>query len=300
MDSFGVMTGRELLDTPALGTTMIFKTLGGVEDGVWMFRIMIQISQLSQGAALSSSDQAEFDAAHGLLFACMQQCNDARHELLRLMEQHVKDISEGKAVVAGNLGAISVLQDFEPPLNRAVNSFFVSSRTALYHLFGQKDDPSSGSHARTVAEILTGDNLSFVHAKKDATFEAEAKKFIDKHPGHPSAHLIDILRSDRTSWTLGLQEIRDKIIHDTTHEPFRMLYQAREQKVAVGFPRLNGVELSEFVEMFWTNLVDAIEEIVLACVATRLPGWIAIVPIPEDRWDQELPYRWQAVILPDT
>jgi hypothetical protein len=141
--------------------------------------------------------------------------------------------------------------------------------------------------------------LSFVHAN-NTTFEAGAKKFLDKHPGQASAHLIDILRSDRTTWTLGLQEIRNRIIHDTTHEPFRMLYQARGQKVAVGFPRLNGVELSEFVEMFWTNLVDAIEEIVLACVATRLPGWIAIVPIPEDRWDQELPYRWQAVILPDS
>jgi hypothetical protein len=293
------MIGPELLDNPALGTTMIFKTLGDAEDGVWMFRTMHQISQLSQAAALSSSDRAEFDAAHKLLFECMRQSNDARHELWRLIEQHVKDISEGNAVVAGSRGVISVLQDFEPPLNRAVNSFFASSRTALYHLFGQRDDPSSGSHSRTAAEILTGDNLSFVHAKKDTTFEAEAKKFLDKHPGQPSAHLIDILRSDRTSWTLGLQEIRDKIIHDTTHEPLRMLYQARGQKVAIGFPRLNGVELLDFVEMFWNNLVDATEEIILACIAIRLPAFMAIVPIPEGRRDQELPYRWQAVILPN-
>jgi len=278
---------------------VILKTLGDAEDGVWMFRIIQQISQLSQGAALSSSDRAEFEAAHKLLFECMRQCSDARHELWRLMEQHVKDISEGRAVVVGNLGVISVLDDFEPTLNRAVNSFFVSSRTALYHLFGQRRAVSMGSHARTVTEILTGENLSFVHAKKDTTFEAEAKKFLDSHPGRASAHLIDILRSDRTSWTLGLQEIRDKIIHDTTYEPLRMLYQARGQKVAVGFPRLNGVELLEFVERFWNNLVDATEEIVLACVATRLPAFMAIVPIPEDRLDRELPYRWQAVMMPD-
>ena len=278
---------------------MIVKTLGDAEDGVWMFRIIQQISQLSQGAALNSSDRAEFDAAHKLLFECMRQCNDARHELWRLMEQHVKDISEGRAVVVGNLGVISVLEDFEPTLNRAVNSFFVSSRTALYHLFGQREAAPWGSHARTVTEILTGENLSFVHAKKDTTFEAEAKKFLDSHPGRTSARLIDILRSDRTSWTLGLQEIRDKIIHDTTYEPLRMLYQARGQKVAVGFPRLNGVELLEFVERFWNNLVDATEEIVLACIAIRLPAFMAIIPIPEDRRDQKLPYRWQAVMLPD-
>jgi len=278
---------------------VIVKTLGDAEDGVWMFRIIQQISQLSQGAALNSSDRAEFDAAHKLLFECMRQCNDARHELWRLMEQHVKDISEGRAVVVGNLGVISVLEDFEPTLNRAVNSFFVSSRTALYHLFGQREAAPRGSHARTVTEILTGENLSFVHAKKDTTFEAEAKKFLDSHPGRTSARLIDILRSDRTSWTLGLQEIRDKIIHDTTYEPLRMLYQARGQKVAVGFPRLNGVELLEFVERFWNNLVDATEEIVLACIAIRLPAFMAIIPIPEDRRDQKLPYRWQAVMLPD-
>jgi len=279
---------------------MIFKTLGDAEDGVWMFRIMHQISQLSEGAALSSNDCAEFEAAHKLLFECMRQCNDARHELWRLTEQHVKDISEGRAVVVGNHGVISVLQDFEPTLNRAVNSFFVSSRTALYHLFGQKDDSSKRPHARTVTEILTGHSLQFVRYSDDAKFEKEAKKYVDAHPGRASTHLIGILRSDRTNWTLGLQEIRDKIIHDTTYQPLKMLYQARGQKVAVGFPRLNGVELLEFVEMFWNNLVDAVEEIVLACVATRLPVYMAIVPIPEDRRDQDLPYRWQAVILPDS
>jgi hypothetical protein len=207
--------------------------------------------------------------------------------------------SEGRAVAVGNHGVISVLEDFEPTLNRAVNSFFVSSRTALYHLFGQRDDSSKGSHTRTVSEILTGDNLNFVHAKKDTTFKTEAEKYLDRHRGPASVHLIDILRSDRTSWTLGLQEIRDKIIDDTTYEPLRMLYQARGQKVAVGFPRLNGVELLEFVEMFWNNLVDAVEEIVLACIATRLPVYMAIVPVPEDRRDPKLPYRWRAVMLPD-
>ncbi len=278
---------------------MILKTLGDAEDGVWMFRIIHQISQLSQGAALSSSDRAEFDAAHKLLFECMQQCNDARHELWRLIEKHVKDISDGRSVVVGNHGVISVHEDFEPTLNRAVNSFFVSSRTVLYHLFGQRDDSSKGIHSRTVSEILTGDNLSFVHAKKDTTFETEAKKYLNRHPDRASVHLIEVLRNDRTSWTLGLQEIRDKIIHDTTYEPLRMLYQARGQKVAVGFPRLNGIALMEFVEMFWNNIVDAVEEIVLACIATRLPVYIAIVPIPEDRRDPKLPYRWQAVMLPD-
>jgi hypothetical protein len=157
---------------------MIFKKLGDGEDGVWMFRIMHQISQLSEGVALNSSDRAEFEAAHELLFECMRQCNDARHELSRLTQQHVKDISQGRAVAVGNHGDITVLEDFEPTLNRAVSSFFVSSRTALYHLFGQRGDSSKGSHARTVPEILTGDNLSFVHAKKDAAFETDAKKYL--------------------------------------------------------------------------------------------------------------------------
>jgi hypothetical protein len=181
----------------------MLKRLGDVEDSVWVFRILIQLNQLSAGAPLSPENRAAFESALQQLFTCLRECNDARRELGRLIKQHIEDVREGRSVVVSN-GHIEVLEDIEPVLNRTTNSFFVAARTALYHLFGQKTDPSKGPHARSLTEILCGYNLSFAQSKKDATFEQEAAKFLLAKPGWAANHLIDVLRSDRTTWSPGL------------------------------------------------------------------------------------------------
>lgn len=98
---------------------------------------------------------------------------------------------------------------------------------------------------------------------------------------------------------LGLQDIRDTIIHDTTYQGLKMLYRANGDRVAIGLPRLNGTEISQFVEVFWNNLVDAVEEITLACIGTKMQPGLAIVPIPKEEWDAKLPVRWKAVFIND-
>jgi hypothetical protein len=253
---------------------------------------------MTQGAALSSSERTEFDAAHLRLFECICQCNDARRELKLMVQKHIQDVCEGRSVVVGGTGHLIVNEDIEPALNRVVNSFFVASRTVLYHLFGQKDDPRKGPHVLTVTEILTRYNLSFAHIHNDATFEKHAKEYLDaRSNGVKEAHLIDIIRSDRQTWSLGLQDIRDTIIHDTSYKGLKMIYQAKGNRVAAGFPMLNGVELISFVEMFWNNLLDAVEEIMMTCIDTRLSAFIRIVRIPEDQWDPNLPKRWTGIML---
>jgi len=230
----------------------------------------------------------------------MRQCNDSRRELSQMVQKHMQDLSEGRSVVVGGTGHIIVNDDIEPALNRVVNGFFVASRTVLYHLFGQPDDPRKGPHALTVTEILTRHNLSFAHIHKDATFEKYAKEYLDARAnGLKETHLIDIVRSDRQTWSLGLQDIRDTIIHDTSYKGLKMIYQVKGNKVAIGFPKLNGVDLVPFVEMFWNNLLDAVEEIIMACIDTRLSSFIRIVQIPEDQWDPKLPKRWTAIMLPN-
>ena len=276
----------------------MLKRLGDREDAIWIFRVLNQLNQLTQGAALFGSERAEFEAAHMRLFEFMRQCNDARRELIRLVQKHIQDVGEGKSVTVGGNGHIIVDEDIEPALNRALNSFFVASRTVLYHLFGQKDDPSKGPHVKTVTEILTGYNLSFAQVHKDTQFDKFAKEYLNaKSNGAKETHLIDVIRSDRATWTLGLQDIRDKIIHDTSYQGLKMIYKANRNKVAIGFPRLNGVDLIPFMEMFWNNLVDAVEEIVVACIDTRMSAFITFVRIPEEKWDPNLPNRWTGVML---
>src|ERR1039458_5940869 len=104
--------------------TPVLKTLGGPEDSVWIFRILNQINQLSQGAPLGTADRVEFESAHLRLFELLRQCNDARRELVQLVQQHIKDVSEGRSVTATGSGHIRIEDDIEPKLNRIVNSFF--------------------------------------------------------------------------------------------------------------------------------------------------------------------------------
>jgi hypothetical protein len=108
--------------------------------------------------------------------------------------------------------------------------------------------------------------------------------------------MMDI-RGDRKSWSLGLRDIRDTIIHDTGYQGLKMIYKVKSNRVAIGFPRLNGVEMVEFVELFWKNLVDAVEEITIASLATRMSSAIAIVQIPEEEWNPELPFWWRGALL---
>src|SRR5258707_2305684 len=130
--------------------TPVLKKLGDTEDAVWIFRIVIQIKQLSQGAALGTSDLAEFEGAHMRLFELLRQCNDARRELIQLVQEHIKDVSAGRSVTATGSGHIQIEVDIEPKLNRVVNSFFVAARSVLYHLFGQREDPAKGPHTKSV------------------------------------------------------------------------------------------------------------------------------------------------------
>jgi hypothetical protein len=195
----------------------VLKKLGDPEDAVWIFRILNQINQLSQGAALGTSDRAEFESAHMRLFELLRQCNDARRELIQLVQQHIEDVSVGRSLAVTGSGHIQIEDDIEPRLNRVVNSFFFATRTVLYHLFGQKENPSKGPRTRSVTELFTKYNLSFVHIHDDTKFDQAAGKYLAFDTSRMAAHLMDVIRGDRKSWSLGLQDIRDKIIHDTSY-----------------------------------------------------------------------------------
>ena len=76
-----------------------------------------------------------------------------------------------------------------------------------------------------------------------------------------------------------------------------MVYQANDIKVAIGFPRLNGKPILDFVEMYWNNLIDSIEEVIVLTLCTRMPPLLALDRIPQNEWDPTLPFRWRGILL---
>jgi hypothetical protein len=272
------------------------KTIADPGDSEWLFRLLHQISQLSQGALLSENERAAFDSARMRLIEVLRQCNDARKLLIELLAEHIEDVAEGRGVFVNEAGALIIEDDIVPRLNRAANGFFVPARTALYHLFGQK--PVAGKRSvKSILEILTGFNFGFVFIFDSARFEQAAQNYISQAPGVRSKALIEVIRSDRDTWSLGLQEIRDTIIHDTEYDGLKMVYQANDIKVAIGFPRLNGKPILDFVEMYWNNLIDSIEEVIVLTLCTRMSPLLALDRIPQNEWDPTLPFRWRGILL---
>ena len=272
------------------------KTIGDEVDSEWIFRLLHQITQLSQGALLTDEERNDFAAARLRLIEILRQCSDARRELWALAEEHVSAVENGTGVFVGDGGELVIEDDITPRLNRMVNSFFVPTRTALYHLCGQKA-VGSKKPAKSILEILTRTNFGFAFIFDKARFEKAAKEYQDAVPGLRSAALIDTLRADRDTWTLGLQEIRDTIIHDTEFDGLKMLYAADGQKARIGFPKLNGVPILEFVERFWNNIIDFCEEMMMLALNTRMPPLIAIDRIPIAEQNGDLPYRWRGILL---
>jgi hypothetical protein len=219
-----------------------------------------------------------------------------RRELWTLADKHVAEVVEGRGVIVEESGALVIEDDITPRLNRIVNSFFVPTRTALHHLCGQKAVGGKKS-AKSLLEILTGQNFGFVFIFDQTKFEKAATGFLNAAPGVRSKALIDTIRADRDSWIRGLQEIRDTIIHDTEYDGLKMLYRPEGRKVQIGFPRLNGIPIFDFVERFWNNIIDFCEEMIMMALCTRMPPIVAIERIPADRPAGDLPYRWQGIFL---
>jgi len=274
----------------------IVKTIGDRDDSQWLFRLIQQVSQLSKGALLTDDERTEFGTARLRLVEILRQCADARRELWTLADKHVAEVIEGQGVFVNESGALVIEDDITPRLNRIVNGFFVPTRTALYHLCGQKA-VGGKKHAKAILEILTGMNFGFVFIFDQTKFEKAAKGFLDGVPGVRSKGLIDTIRADRDSWILGLQEIRDTIIHDTEYDGLKMIYQTEGRKVQIGFPRLKGVPIFDFVEMFWNNNIDFCEEMMMMALSTRMPPTVALDRIPADQPAGDRPYRWQGILL---
>ena len=89
-----------------------------------------------------------------------------------------------------------------------------------------------------------------------------------------------------TNWS------RDRIIHDIDCPQLKVNYRIAGGKVVAFFPTVDRQELCRYLNLFWENLYQSVEETVLLCIAIRLPDNIVPCRIPDDKIDPKLPFRW--------
>jgi hypothetical protein len=78
-----------------------------------------------------------------------------------------------------------------------------------------------------------------------------------------------------------------------------MSYRIVDGKVRAFFPTIAGQELRRYLDLLWVNLYQAVEEVVLLCMAIRMPDSIVPCRIPDDRVDPNLGFRWSFALRVD-
>jgi hypothetical protein len=292
-DGWGVP--HDKANSPIPGVQPVVKKLYDAEDSDWAFRMTIQLFNLSTPVLSRPEEQTAFREAHMPLFDSMRECYDAKSEFENFIEQHLADLEGGRCVKITN-GHLTLLEDVDPKLNRLFKDFIVKARTVLHHLFGQK--PHKGNRVKSVTEILSGHDLGFVQIDDDAKFERKAEEFLTNVPGEASKALIAMLRDDRKAWSSGLIDIRNTILHDVRCPRLEMKYAVLGGRARVAFPKVQGIELREFVLLFWDNLCDAVEETIVLCFNMKLPHSFVMCSIPEELRDPSCPMRYGYAVRP--
>lgn len=263
----------------------MLKRLTTAEGSEWFCRLTIQLFNLGATAFRDPQDLEQFKKLQMSLVECLRECRSAQLEMAALIDGHTEEVAAGVGVDVVN-GHIQVLNDIEPKLNSLFKDFFSKARTALYHLFGQKKAPKS------VTYFLLGRSISFVQVEDDAKFEADAARFLLDVPGDKAQQFMNTLRGDRAAWGSILIGTRNTIIHDIDCPQQKMNYGVAGGKVCALFPTVSRQELRQYLNLFWENLYQAVEEAVLLCIAIRMPDSIVPCRIPDDRVDPKLPFRW--------
>ena len=91
-----------------------------------------------------------------------------------------------------------------------------------------------------------------------------------------------MLRDDRASWSSVLIKLRNKMIHKIESPRLTMNYVLVGGKARAVFPTVNHQDLRQYLDLFWENLYQAVEETVVLCIAIRLPDRIVPCRISDD------------------
>lgn len=130
---------------------------------------------------------------------------------------------------------------------------------------------------QTVTRLL-GYNLGFLFQKQEA-FREGSKTFLRQHP-EIHEDFVKMLLDERQSWQKVLSTIRNDHLE----------HQKGNSSDVDNFFKL------PFIELMFQNCWQAIEEILVLLLKTRLPDKIHLSEIPEDDRDKECPKRYCFVV----
>ena len=242
-------------------------------------RFLIQMSQIRDCAYLRDQHLA-YDKSYYPVFQNLLEAKFAKEHCENLMAQHKQNIADGKeGIYHGN--QIDVKNPVDDDLNMYFKDFFIRGTIAIDCLMRHTAFMGSG-----IGFLFVDDN-----PKK---YKKGLKKFPLKNDDPRFTALIDMIKNNKTSWYSQFREIRRKIEHEGFALPNPRYHLNKENKVEIIFPTFGKQGIEEILKIYWENLTNLCEEILVFLLSLKFSDYIVIVRIPDDMRDKHFPARYAA------
>ena len=246
-------------------------------------RMMMQNLELRDAAFRDEKERREFDELYQPMLDALVECRAAMKHYIGLLEDHGLKIKSG-TIVSFQKHALNISESIDSELNKNFKDFFIKGTIALNCL-------------NRLCKHL-GYPISFLF-QTDDKFQAGVKKFLSKNTGSKFEDFIKLLQDDREKWHSQFDEVRNKVEHEGLTLP-RIGYRINAAgNVDVAFPTMNHLPIDRTLNLFWNNLWEFAEDIVILILGFKLPPLMIVAVVPEDQRDPNLPRKYVVSLPPE-
>ena len=246
-------------------------------------RMMMQNLELRDAAFRDEKEKREFDELYQPMLDALVECRAAMKHYVQSIEDHEMKIKSG-VIISFQKHALNISESIDLELNKNFKDFFIKGTIALNCL-------------NRICKHL-GYPISFFF-QTDSKFQAGIKKFLNKNNGSKFGDFMKLLQDDREKWHSQFDEVRNKIEHEGLTLP-RIGYRVNATgTVDVAFPTMNHIPIDKTLNLFWNNLWEFAEDVIVSILSFKLTSPMIIAVVPENQRDPNLSRKYVISLPPE-
>ena len=258
------------------GVLRIIKN-SGTEDP-FNARLMFGIFDLRDKMVKNNEqDRLQFDKLYTPILETLEETQEAINTLKSIIVDHKAKVENGE-IIEFQGDTIQINETIDRDLKKNFKDFFVKGNRAVKRL--------------VPLFKLYGYSFSF-QFQKDKQFISGKKKFLTKHQGEKHINFLNMIENDRRSWLSSFIEIRRKIEHEGFSLPAIQYIKHTNGTIVALFPTIDNIDLINFIDYFWQNLFEFIEDCVVSLIGFNLEKPWMIISVPEEKRDKSMPLKYR-------
>lgn len=247
------------------------------EDEDFHERFLMQMAQI-RNCAYPREQRLAYDRSYNPVFQNLLEAKLAKEHCENLIAQHKQDIAEGKdGRYHGN--QIDVERPIDDDLNMHFKDLFIRGTIAINCLI------------RHTACMGSGIGFLFIE-NNQKKYKKGLEKFPLKNDDPRFTALVDMIKHNKINWYAQFREIRHKIEHEGFELPHLRYRLNAQNKVEVIFPTFDTQSIEEVIKIYWENLTNLCEEILVFLLILKFKDYMIIVRILSEMRDKHFPARY--------